>query len=326
MNQPLRAVRCGRCGIFYHQRYEKCPRCRGRDPRPLSEAGATRLGMRAPQTRGRRPAARGRAQQPAGGRLAPRAIAATGAVFILLLAGWTWPSPSSEPDPVTQSGGGPLAALLRTKQPRRAVVRDRVPGELPFIEPEAIGKLAYAQGDLEGALEHFTAEIGRRPSDAEPHSNAGQVLIRMGRPFEALPFLEKAVALDETRWAYRFNLARCRGLLGEWNRAVEDYQAADVLFPNDYATLFNLGQALHRAGREEEAVRRYREAIELNPGDPTFLLALGISEDQLGRHAEAAAAYRQFLEASPGAKEASGVRLRAEKLEATTVAAAPPAS
>ncbi|RPJ78811.1 MAG: tetratricopeptide repeat protein, partial [Acidobacteria bacterium] len=125
-------------------------------------------------------------------------------MLILLLAGWTWPSPKAAT--VVPSSGSPLAAILKAKQPRRIVPTDRVPGELPFIEPETAGRLAYAGGDLESALERFTEEIRRRPSDAESYSNAGQVLIRLGRTADALPFLEEAVALDDMRWAYRFNL------------------------------------------------------------------------------------------------------------------------
>ena len=53
--------------------------------------------------------------------------------------------------------------------------------------------------------------------------------------------------LDPSRWAYRFNLARAEGLMGEWDKAALDYAEASKLFPNDYATLFNLGQALRLA-------------------------------------------------------------------------------
>jgi tetratricopeptide (TPR) repeat protein len=183
------------------------------------------------------------------------------------------------------------------------------------MDSDAAGRLAYADGNLELALDRFKEEIARRPSDAASYNNAGQVLVRMGQPSAALTYLLKAVSLDENRWAYRFNLARCRGLLGEWDLAVTEYVAANRLYPDDYPTLFNLAQALHRSGREDEAVTRYREAIGHRPGDATFHLALGISEERLGHGAAAAAAYRRFLQLTPQAREAESVRARADLLE-----------
>jgi tetratricopeptide (TPR) repeat protein len=191
-----------------------------------------------------------------------------------------------------------------------------VPSEIAFVDSPAAGHREYDTGSYDAALDHFRAQMEERPSDAEPHSNAGQVLVRLGRTNEALPLLQKAADLDPARWAYRFNLARAEGLLGHWDKAAADYAEAAKLFPGDYATLFNLGQALHRAGREEEAVAQYRQAIEQNPDDSSFYLALGVSEEKLGHHAEAAAAYRHFVSMEPSARQAVAVTARATQLEA----------
>ncbi|HSK08579.1 MAG TPA: tetratricopeptide repeat protein [Vicinamibacterales bacterium] len=344
------AVRCGRCGILYHSRYEKCPRCRGRDPRPVTlEAAARRVvrpaSSRVPRGRGDQAAARpvrppgARQRGAAAGRPGPADSAAVrlakkgglaGSVFavaasavILLLTGTVWGPPSSQnasasPPPASS---GALAALVRAGQPRNVAVVRQVPRELPFLDPATEGRVAYSGGELEQALRKFEEQIASLPSDAASHSNAGQILVRLGRPADALPFLQKAVALDENRWAYRFNLARCQALIGNWQQAAAEYQAADGLFPNDYATLFNLAQALHRAGQEEAAVERYRQAIAQKADDPSFYLALGTSEERLDHAAEAAAAYRQFLALSPDATEAPAVRERADSLEAAAAGA-----
>lgn len=308
------AVKCGRCGIRYHSRYQKCPRCRARDPRPIEAAAQPRHAAPDPQGR-RRP--RRQADAGSSGRPATRAsLASVAAAGILLLTGWVWgPGFSASVASTPTAAASPLAALMKASQPRRTAPRvERVPAELPFIDAAPAGTLAYSRGELEQALEMFERQILDRPSDAESHSNAAQVLIRLGRPLDALPLLERAVSLDEGRWAYRFNLARCRGLLGDWNGAAVDYREAARLFPGDYATLFNLAQALHRAGQDDAAVGHYREAIAVRPEDATFHLALGTSEERLGHAAQAAAAYRRFLELTPGADEAAAVQARAERL------------
>lgn len=317
------AVKCGRCGIRYHSRYQKCPRCRARDPRP-AETAARQPGTNRPDAqrarRPRRPADTGAARRPR----TSATLASVAAAGILLLTGWVWgPALSVNVASAPTSASGPLAALMRATQPRRSTPPARVPSELPFIDAATAGTLAYSRGELEQALEMFEQQILDRPSDAESHSNAAQVLIRLGRPVDALPLLERAVALNEGRWAYRFNLARCRGLLGDWTGAARDYGAAADLFPGDYATLFNHAQALHRAGHEAEAVARYREAIAAKPDDPSFQLALAISEENRGQVGDAVSAYRRFLEMAPDAAQAASVRARVDELQAAAPAPAP---
>ena len=299
-------VRCGSCGMRYDGRHAKCPRCRSKAPRPVERARRQSSGLPVPL----------------------RVLGALALILVVTAATLIWAvQPGDLVDSKVPDGTGPLAAIVRADD-SRPIVADRVPGELPFVDEAIEGRQAYSRGEYDVALERFKDQIAQRPTDAASHSNAGQVLMRLGRPSEALPYLETAVALDPQRWAHRFNLARARGALGEWPLAAAEYDEAARLFPGDYATVFNLAQALHRAGREEEAVGRYREAIALKPDDPTFHLALGISEEKRGQVAEAVTAYRRFLEMDPQAKEAPGVTARVERLEKEAAASpvVPPAT
>lgn len=293
------AVRCGRCGVLYDGRREKCPRCGGRVPRPIE--------------------ARGNGPRP-GSKLGPgRVLAVAAALGVVLVAVgggvWAVSAANDAAASIAAAPPSPLARAFKGDGPRRMIGTPRVPTEIAFLDSPAAGRREYDGGNHEQALTHFRAQIENNPGDAEAHSNAGQVLIRLGRADEALPLLQEAADLDPNRWAYRFNLARAEGLLGRWDKAAQDYTEAARLFPGDYATLFNLGQALHRAGREEEAVAQYRLAIEQKPDDSSFYLALAASEEKLGHAAEAAAAYRRFVEMDPAARQADAVAARAAQLE-----------
>ena len=265
-----------------------------------------------------------RAIQPVrGGRAAPRLgrehwpMAAATAILAVAAAGGLWmASGTSASTDLAAAPPSPLARAFKKDQPRRIAAPSRVPTEIAFIDSPAAGRREYDGGDLDAALEHFRDAIEKNPGDAEARSNAGQVLIRLGRTAEALPLLQEAAEMDPGRWAYRFNVGRAEGLLGHWDKAAEDYGQAARLFPGDYATLFNLGQALHRAGKEEEAVAHYRLAIEQQPADASFYLALGISEEKLGHSSQAAAAYRRFIEMDPLSRQAEAVKARAAQLEA----------
>ena len=84
----------------------------------------------------------------------------------------------------------------------------------PFIDADRAGNFVYAAGDYAAALAHYQAAIEADPSDAESHSNLGQVLVRAEREADALPHFERAIALNPQRWTYRFNLAFAHGRMG----------------------------------------------------------------------------------------------------------------
>ena len=186
--------------------------------------------------------------------------------------------------------------------------------QVPFIEPNREGGLAYEGGDYARALTLYLEAIQRNPDDAESWSNLGQVLVRLERVEEAIPHFERAIALQGQRWAYHFNLARARGLQGQWPEAIEGYRQAQRLFPDDYATAFNLGLALRQAGDDVGAIEQFQRAIALDPLEPTFRLALALSYERLGRKQEASAAYQQTLNLAPEAPEAPQIRARIERL------------
>lgn len=197
------------------------------------------------------------------------------------------------------------------------------PAERPFLEAAGEGSLAYASGDYNASLAHYLAAVEKNPDDAESLSNLGQVLVRLNRTGESIPYFERAVAILPGRWAYHFNLSRALGLLGRTDEAIAGYRRAQQLFPDDYATAFNLAMTLHHKGDEVSAIEQYRKAIVLQPEDASFRKALGISYEQLQKGPEAAAAYAEYLRLSPSAPDGDKVRARIARLQAGPAAEAP---
>ena len=79
-------------------------------------------------------------------------------------------------------------------------------------------------------------------------------------------------------------------------------------------TTFNLALALHKRGDEAAAVEQYQKAITLQPEDASFRKALAISFERLQKPAEAAFAYQEYLRLSPDAADADKVRARITEL------------
>jgi len=241
-------------------------------------------------------------------------------MFVLLLAG-LWLRRGAAP---VASSARPVTAAVRPRatgaQAAQPVETRQVGRDRPFLDAADEGALAYEAGDLASALAKYQAAIERNPQDTDSLSNLGQVLVKMNRPADAIPYLSKAVGLAPDRWAYQFNLARALGLVGRLDESIQGYRVAQLLFPNDYVTTFNLALALHKQGDEAAAVEQYQKAITLQPDDASFRKALAMSYERLQKSAEAAAAYQEYLRLSPAAPDADNVRVRIAEL---TGAAAP---
>jgi tetratricopeptide (TPR) repeat protein len=295
------AVTCPNCGSKIRAHRKKCPRCRA-----VLAASDPRLA-----------AARSR-------QLARAAGVVAGVFALVVISMWVMRGPGTSPKAVA-ARSAPTDPLVNRRQqpPLPAVVVAQPEGlERPFLDPSGKGATAYDAGDNATALAQFQAAIDRNPQDAESLSNLGQVLVRMNRTDEAIPYFQRALAILPDRWSYQFNLARALGLLGRTKESIAAYRRAQQLFPDDYVTTFNLALMLHKGGDEAGAVDQYQKAIALQPGDASFRLALANSLVRLDKRPEAAAAYQEYLRLSPSAPDADKVRARIAELTGAPDAAA----
>lgn len=284
------AIVCPSCGARMRDYRQHCLRCEA----PLPP-----------------PAARPVVEKPRSGLLEPRVALPVMAGLLLVVAGIVLVQRTSSTSVPAQPP--------RTSRPwLRIVERAAKPAPnratAPVPDPAPMARIAYQGGDYRAAFDRFLEATQRNPRDAEALSNCGQMLVRLNRVVEALPYFQRAIELNSGRWAYRFNLGHAYGELGQWERALEQYRAATTLFPDDFATEYNLGMALHKRGDEAAAAERFRRAIALQPSEPDFHLALGISSDRLGRFVDASEAYRRYLELAPGAPRSPAVRARVDML------------
>jgi tetratricopeptide (TPR) repeat protein len=284
----MHAVVCLNCGSKFAAWRKRCPRCRAHIivADPVAEAARSR-------------------------RLATGSAILVGAFVTAFVLLWLTAGPRPQ-TAVDRSPADPLAArrspAAETPQPDRTAID--LERQRAFMEPADLATMSYGSGDYVAALAHLEAAIAKNPQDAESLSNLGQVLVKLGRTAEAVPFFDRACSLNPRRWAYRFNQARAFALLERWDESIAAYRNAQHLFPNDYVTTFNLALTLHKKGDEAAAVDEYKKAVELNPEEPSFRMALGISYEALQQNQDAAAAYSEYLRLAPAAADADKVRAR----------------
>ncbi len=77
-----------------------------------------------------------------------------------------------------------------------------------------------------------------------------------------------------------------RGLIyarkGEYDRAIQDYDQAIRLNPNDAQAFNNRGNVYVTKGQYDRAIQDYDQAIRLNPKDAKALLYRGIAQFEQG--------------------------------------------
>ncbi len=98
----------------------------------------------------------------------------------------------------------------------------------------------------------------------------GVDLIREGHPKEAIPLLEKAIALEPDFSRAEVNLGMAHAVEGRYEEAIRHYRKALRINPDDTYAYNNLGRAMEVTGHPDQALGDYEAALAR---DPTLLLA-----------------------------------------------------
>ena len=142
-----------------------------------------------------------------------------------------------------------------------------------------LGRYGDAEALLTRCLELAPSFIGAR-------YNMAIVLYRQQKGAAAIRHIEALLAEDPREPNYRNLLAACLGLIGEYRRAIDVYQALLVEHAQQPRIWLNLGHALRTAGRRADAIDAYNRSLALAPtlGETYWSLAnlktLPFSSDQ----------------------------------------------
>jgi tetratricopeptide (TPR) repeat protein len=173
-----------------------------------------------------------------------------------------------------------------------------------------LGGALARNGDLAGAALAFQAGLARVSPDApvlegQLLHNLGSILVRLGRPAEALDPLERAATLDPDALAPREMLAQALWALGEAGLAEE--QALEVLARSPGSALAARVVGLARMARDDDegALPMLEQAVRAQPEDGEARYNLGAVQANLGRTADACASWRAILrgQGTDGVKE-----------------------
>jgi Flp pilus assembly protein TadD len=134
------------------------------------------------------------------------------------------------------------------------------PDEL-FKEATAL----YRADNYRAAIPMFRQYLTKKPNDALANARLGGSYGEIGQNEDAIPYLEKAIALDATDWQSRSSLGLLHERMGKAELGVEWSRQAEKLEPRNDVVLNNLGIVLLSAGRASEAADAFQRAVSLAP-------------------------------------------------------------
>jgi len=131
------------------------------------------------------------------------------------------------------------------------------------------------------------------------YSYRGEEAYNARKYAEALPHLNKAIALNPKYAMSYVGRGIVHSLLGETAAANDDMTKAVELDPKSPETYFARGYALMRAGKTTEAIADFDKALHLNPKFPMAYLCRSTSNSKLGKYAEAFSDTAKAIEIDP---------------------------
>lgn len=169
---------------------------------------------------------------------------------------------------------------------------------------------ALRAGEFETAIAGYRKVLETEPDNRMAVVRTGIAYLKQNRLTEALPFLERAVALDPTQPENRFALADALSRTGQVKPAIEQWMETTRLQPRRVAAWSNLGAMLSQDGRLPEAREAMEAARRIEPENVQLLVNLAYLDRALKQPESAIRLLKEAARISPGSfQEASTLGL-----------------
>ena len=174
-----------------------------------------------------------------------------------------------------------------------------------YVVYRNLGGVQMARGEWDEAESSFRKAIELRPRGSV-YSNLGTLYIYTGRYADAVPVLEKAVALSgaesyaDVIWAnlgdaYKWAHGREKDAAMAYAKAIDLATAQLAVTPNDATLLSQIAVYHAKAGHLPEAERFIHGALAVAPHDPSVLYSSALVLEIAGRRRQSLAALHAAL-------------------------------
>lgn len=166
------------------------------------------------------------------------------------------------------------------------------------LRPEfrrALGDLANECQDFAQAEQAYRQANDLAPDDSDTWRGLGNLLLKLGRPQEAIKFLRAAAERAPDDRNIQMDYVSALRMMGAFIDARALLERARVQWPDFDEVYLYLAMIDGEHGNRDLAEQEVRHALALNPDSPFSHNYLGILMDKKGLREEAEACYRQAL-------------------------------
>ena len=168
----------------------------------------------------------------------------------------------------------PQSSLLRSSCWDGYGGTDRMPHRLTDIGPQLRGRDALRRGRPDLALQVVNAARDDAHGAGEAMTVAGFALLRLGEYRGARLALERALQLQPNQFDAASALAELNFALGNGARGIELLELAARLRPKELRVWLTMGKVLNDLGDFPKAIQVYETACVLDPDDRDALIGL----------------------------------------------------
>jgi tetratricopeptide (TPR) repeat protein len=162
-----------------------------------------------------------------------------------------------------------------------------------------MGRVLLELDNLEEAAKNLQRAVSLEPDWASAHLWLARTRKRQGRPQDAVPEFNAALALNEHLNEARLELVDALAELGDFDKSREQLEILMRADPQSASLHQELGRLYKRQGKLAEAVACYDRALALEPGFHEAWNNKGVALEGLDQFAAAAEAYRHAVDLQP---------------------------
>ena len=157
-------------------------------------------------------------------------------------------------------------------------------------------------GAADARLSAFNQQVlQQQPNHAHAWQLLGMVHVVGNRPAEALPALQRALALNPRQTQILCLLGTVLARLGQSEQAIDHFRQALALAPQDANIWYDLGNVQHGLGQHLQALASHDRALALAPGHADAWLNRGHALLELHRLGDAIASFERAIDLRPRA-------------------------
>ncbi len=191
---------------------------------------------------------------------------------------------------------------IASAQSNTTRTRIHVPDDAP--DPALVAaRAAMEHKDYAEAVRSYKEYLAKKPDDADGHFDLGNAYASLKQTADAKAEYEKAISLDSKLDAAYVNLGITL-METDPAAAVEPFQKAAALLPDQARPQFLVGWAYERSGKPALAVEHYRAAEKLDDKNSDIHFALGRVLLASNQPADAETEFRAAIASDPSNSQA----------------------